>query len=275
LILEDEIPVSLNPYGEPEMYYVPSIERMERVEVVKGSGSILFGPSTIGGVVNFITKRPPIDPILHSTTIGGENGYFSQYLSFGGTYGNTGYDISVLRKQGDGFRNHQSFYVNELNLKTVTQWNEKHSTSTKVGFHQQEANITYIGQTTSQFWNNPKSNIADQDSREIERFQFVFGHEYEMTDSARIITRLYANQTQRDWGRQNYTRNTARREAPPADAIGIFDSNPFADQVGDTVFLRDSKSYRNRRYRSLGIESKAQVDFKFLDRNHQLDMGAR
>ncbi|MCC6274639.1 MAG: TonB-dependent receptor plug domain-containing protein, partial [Leptospiraceae bacterium] len=50
LILEDGVPVSLNPYGEPEMYYTPSIERMERVEVVKGSGSILFGPSTIGGV---------------------------------------------------------------------------------------------------------------------------------------------------------------------------------------------------------------------------------
>ncbi|EMJ94623.1 TonB-dependent receptor plug domain-containing protein, partial [Leptospira alstonii] len=47
LILEDGIFTSLNPYSAPEQYYTPNIDRMERIEVVKGSGSILFGPSTI------------------------------------------------------------------------------------------------------------------------------------------------------------------------------------------------------------------------------------
>ncbi|MCA1746548.1 MAG: TonB-dependent receptor plug domain-containing protein, partial [Bacteroidales bacterium] len=51
LVLEDGIPVALAPYGEPEMYYSPNIERMSGMEVLKGNGSILFGPQTIGGVV--------------------------------------------------------------------------------------------------------------------------------------------------------------------------------------------------------------------------------
>jgi len=55
LMLEDGVPISLAPYGEPEMYYTPSIDRMARLEVLKGSGSILFGPQTIGGVINYIT----------------------------------------------------------------------------------------------------------------------------------------------------------------------------------------------------------------------------
>ena len=62
LILEDGVPVSVNPYAEPDIYYVPTVERMRGVEVVKGSGNILFGPQTIGGVINFLTlaaARPP------------------------------------------------------------------------------------------------------------------------------------------------------------------------------------------------------------------------
>lgn len=275
LILEDGIPVSLNPYGEPEMYYVPSIERMERVEVVKGSGSVLFGPSTIGGVVNFITKKPPIAPTLTSTTIGGENGYFSQFLSYGGTFGNTGLDISVLRKQGDGFRDHQSFAINEVNVKTITQLNEKHAITTKFGIHQQEANITYLGQTTPQFWNNPKSNFGEQDVREIERYQTVLGHEYSFTDNARLVTRAYANQTRRDWGRQNYDRNSNLRDRPHASMLSTQDTDPFVNRAGDTVWLRDNKSYRNRKYRSMGVESRLEVDFTTFSLKHELDMGAR
>ncbi len=276
LILEDGIPVSLNPYGEPEMYYVPSIERMERVEVVKGSGSVLFGPSTIGGVVNFITKKPPITPKLSSTTIGGENGYFSQYLSYGGTFGNTGFDISVLRKQGDGFRDHQSFSVNEINLKTITELNEKHSITTKIGMHDQVANITYLGQTTPQFWSNPKSNYAEQDKREIERYQTVLGHEYRINDHARLITRFYANQTRRDWGRQNYSRNNdLTKDLKPSASIREYDANPFVKQAGDTVWLTDNQSFRNRKYRSIGIDSKVEMDFTTFSIKHELDLGAR
>src|SRR5687767_9966791 len=59
LVLEDGVPLALAPYGEPEMYYSPPIDRMRRVEVLKGSGSILFGPQTVGGVVNFVTPDPP------------------------------------------------------------------------------------------------------------------------------------------------------------------------------------------------------------------------
>jgi len=31
---------------------------VERVEVVKGAGSALYGSDALGGVVNFITRRP-------------------------------------------------------------------------------------------------------------------------------------------------------------------------------------------------------------------------
>ena len=38
-MLEDGIPISLAPYGEPEMYYSPPIDRMRRVEILTGAAA--------------------------------------------------------------------------------------------------------------------------------------------------------------------------------------------------------------------------------------------
>ena len=58
LILEDGIPIQPAVYVYPNMYYNPPAERIDQVEVIKGSGSILYGPQTMGGVINYFTKRP-------------------------------------------------------------------------------------------------------------------------------------------------------------------------------------------------------------------------
>ena len=59
LLLEDGLPPTYAPYGDNASYFHPPIDRFERIEVLKGSGQILFGPQTIGGVINYITPRPP------------------------------------------------------------------------------------------------------------------------------------------------------------------------------------------------------------------------
>lgn len=78
LILEDGIPVALNPYGEPEMYFTPPIDKMTTIEVLKGSGQILFGPQTTGGVINFITSHPPEKKQLHLKSKLDQVGFFQQ-----------------------------------------------------------------------------------------------------------------------------------------------------------------------------------------------------
>ena len=81
LMLEDGVPIALGPYGEPEMYFTPSIDKMSGIEILKGSGQILFGPQTIGGVVNFFTADPPSSEISRIKLTGAKNGYFSVIFS--------------------------------------------------------------------------------------------------------------------------------------------------------------------------------------------------
>ena len=83
LMLEDGLPIALAPYGEPEMYYSPPIDRMSRVEVLKGSGQIAYGPQTIGGVINFVTPDPPQRFHGDFDVEGGQRGLFFAQGSLG------------------------------------------------------------------------------------------------------------------------------------------------------------------------------------------------
>ncbi|WP_046690310.1 TonB-dependent receptor domain-containing protein [Leptospira santarosai] len=276
LILEDGIFTSLNPYSAPEQYYTPNIDRMERIEVVKGSGAILFGPSTIGGVVNFITKRPSKEPILSVSAQGGSYGFFASQISYGGTFGNTGIDISFLRKQGNGFRDHQNFRLHEFSFKSTTDLNEKHVLTSKFLATVQDANMTYLGLTTAQFWNHSSSNFAEQDNRKLQRYSGDIGHEWKFADHSKLVTKVYAAYTERNWARQNYLRNTGPNfGAIPGNVIKTYDTEPFVNRPGDTVYMLDSVGHRNRSYRFVGAESRYQRDYQFFGIKNQLDAGLR
>ncbi|EMJ91728.1 TonB-dependent receptor [Leptospira alstonii serovar Sichuan str. 79601] len=276
LILEDGIFTSLNPYSAPEQYYTPNIDRMERIEVVKGSGAILFGPSTIGGVINFITKRPSKEPTFSVSAQGGSYGFFSSQISYGGTFGNTGIDISILRKQGNGFRDHQDFRLHEFSFKSVTDLNEKHTLTSKFLATAQDANMTYLGLTTAQFWDNPSSNFAEQDKRKLQRYSGDIGHEWKLTDHSKLVTKVYAAYTERNWARQNYVRNTGSYfNKPPDNVIKFYDTEPFVNRPGDTIYMLDKIGHRDRSFRFVGVESRYQQDFQFFGIKNQLDAGLR
>ena len=64
LMLEDGVPVAPGLFIGNERYFNPRIQRVDTIEVLKGSASLRYGPSTIGGVVNYQTKTPTEGLIL-------------------------------------------------------------------------------------------------------------------------------------------------------------------------------------------------------------------
>ena len=110
LILEDGIPIQPALYVYPNMYYNPPSDRIDRIEVIKGSGTILYGPQTMGGVINYFTRRPRSEFGGMLKVTSGENGYNSAFAEVGG-WGNEKMksEIQFLFKQGDGYRQNNSF----------------------------------------------------------------------------------------------------------------------------------------------------------------------
>ena len=52
--MEKELPVKSN--GDID-YSMLNLNNVERIEVVKGASSVLYGSNAIGGVINIITKK--------------------------------------------------------------------------------------------------------------------------------------------------------------------------------------------------------------------------
>ena len=95
LLLEDGIRMQ-NARRQQDFGEIPSLVdswSVERVEIVRGPASVLYGSDAIGGVINIITQQPDI--ILRGTQVYGQLGYHfnstgNQHKGFVNTFGNIG-----------------------------------------------------------------------------------------------------------------------------------------------------------------------------------------
>ena len=92
-------------YGYPESYYLPPMEAVERVEIIRGASSLQFGPQ-FGGVVNYIIKEAPKNTPFEFTTqqTAGSFGLYNSFNSIGGTYKKWSYYTFSQYKGIEGWR---------------------------------------------------------------------------------------------------------------------------------------------------------------------------
>ena len=97
--------VSADIYGYNEAYYLPPMEAVERIEVVRGASSLQFG-AQFGGVINYIVKQAPTDKTLSISTsqTGGSFGLFNSFTSVSGTLGKFSYMAFVQYRNLQGWR---------------------------------------------------------------------------------------------------------------------------------------------------------------------------
>lgn len=110
-VLKDGIPIHADMFGYPEAYYVPPLEQVQRIDFVRGGGSLMFGPQP-GGALNYITADPRTDtPVAFETrhSFGSDN-FYSTYNAVDGTTDNVGYYGYGHYREADGFREANSDY---------------------------------------------------------------------------------------------------------------------------------------------------------------------
>ncbi len=268
LMLEDGLPIALAPYGEPEMYYSPQIDRMRRVELLKGSGQIIHGPQTVGGVINFVTPDPP--PALHGDfdISGGQRGVFTANAVIGNSAdnGRFGWLLTGLHKQGDGFR--QFFYdIDDLHGKFNWKASEAHQLAFKLGWYGEGSNSTYLGLTAPMFEADPNQNPVPTDFLAVERYSGSVTHTVSLSPRAVLSSSFFGYFTQRYWRRQDFDRTDQGREYV---AVVGDPSIP-----GGAVFLRNSTGNRNREFTVYGVQSNLAYEHSLGTIRNKLDAGLR
>src|SRR5215210_530905 len=101
--------VAADIYGYNETYYLPPMEAVERIELIKGASSLQFG-AHMGGMVNYVLKEGKADkPFTYSTMqTGGSSGLFNSYHSVGGTIKKLNYFGFIYYRTLDGWRPNSS-----------------------------------------------------------------------------------------------------------------------------------------------------------------------
>jgi Fe(3+) dicitrate transport protein len=97
--------ISADVYGYNEAYYIPPMEAVKRIELVRGASSLQFG-AQFGGLVNYITEDTPKNKPFEFTTsqTGGSFGLYNSFNSIGGTYKKISYYGFLQYRNTDGYR---------------------------------------------------------------------------------------------------------------------------------------------------------------------------
>jgi Fe(3+) dicitrate transport protein len=269
LMLEDGLPITLAPYGEPETYYSPPIDRMSHVEVVKGSGQILYGPQTVGGVINFVTPDPPARTHADFDLQGGQRGFFAGNGMVGGSSEDrkVGWLFNGLHKRGDGFRDF-FFDVDDVQGKFTLKPADVHTISLKIGYYDENSNSTYLGLTTPMFLANPNQNPVASDFLKLKRLSASAAHSMAVSPNAVWSSSLFGYATTRDWARADFDRAAAAGR----QYWGIFGDT---STPGGAIFVRNSTLNRNRQFQVFGAQTGVSLQHTLGGIRNALDAGIR
>jgi TonB-dependent siderophore receptor len=86
------------------LWHLISPQDIERLEVVRGPASALYGANAMGGVINIITKRGAGEPFLRFDLEGGSHEGRALAVQGGGSYGDVDLRISARGSRSDGYR---------------------------------------------------------------------------------------------------------------------------------------------------------------------------
>lgn len=97
--------ITADLYGYPESYYLPPLEAVERVEVIRSASSLQFGPQ-FGGVINYVMKKGPRNKPVELTVqqTGGSFGLYNSFISAGGQKGKFNYYTFIQYQDIQGWR---------------------------------------------------------------------------------------------------------------------------------------------------------------------------
>jgi Fe(3+) dicitrate transport protein len=264
LLLEDGIPLTYAPYGDNASYYHPPIERFERIELLKGSGQIAYGPMTVGGVINYVTPAPPASSSGAFLASAGSRGYMNAHGTWGVTSGRTGLLFDYMRKQGDGAREHISSELNDVNGKAVTRLTDRQVFTARASYYTEDSNVTYSGLREDEYRANPRQNPFLNDSFVADRYGVSGTHNHALSDRFVATTNVYVTGFKRHWWRQSS--NSAQRPNDAADPAcgGMANLSTTCGNEG-----------RLRQYRVWGVEPRVRATSRLGSVLNETDFGAR
>lgn len=289
VIMEDGILISPAPYSAPAAYYLPNVNRMSAVEVMKGPASIQYGPHTVGGALNLVTQPISLDQQGMLEAVFGSDDYQKYRASYKDQIGQFAYSVDLLRYSANGFKDldeggDTGFVRNDLNIKV--EWNSAETATYqqklqfKMGYADEDSNETYLGLTDADLKATPDRRYI---SSKLDRFvsdhtQAHLLHSIKLNSDLSFFTKAYVNRFDRSWnkfdgliGGPSANTALARPDVFTTEIAllrGEIDSSEAGSQLIDVTD-------NDRKYGSQGIEVSLNYDYAFGAWQHNFQGGVR
>ncbi len=133
LILVNGVRLNDPQTGHHNMNLPFSLENIERIEVLKGAGSRMFGPGAFGGVVNIITKSEEKSK-MNVGVSGGDFGYYQGRVAWSVNTQKASHFLTFTHNASNGYRPNTDFktYTVYYDQKRLFHWwNLRFSTGAK------------------------------------------------------------------------------------------------------------------------------------------------
>jgi Fe(3+) dicitrate transport protein len=272
LLLEDGIPLAFAPYGDNASYYHPPVDRFDRIEILKGAGQNIYGPQTVGGVINYITPAPPDLFSGGVTLMAGSRDYFNGRGSIGGR----GMLLDYARKEGDAARDNTHSVLDDLNYKAVLGLGGGQALTARANHYAEDSQLTYSGLTDAEYANFGREyNPFRNDFFDADRQGLSLTHEMPL-GGATLVTNLYGSRFSRDWWRQSSTTtfNPVGAADPRFAACQqiVTDRAAGAQVDPDTC---DANIGNLREYHSYGLEPRLRLAHAAFGAGGEFEAGVR
>jgi len=249
--------IAADPFGYPEAYYNPQLQAVQRIEIVRGQGSLQYGPQ-FGGMVNYILRNgSEINTKFEFETQQtiGSNALFNSYNAIGGKTKKIHYYTFFDHRNGDGWRSNSRYFTN-AGFGTFTYYfTPKFSLSAEVMRSHIRSQQTG-GLTDAQVQQDAQQSFRSRNWFDITWTTLALIANYKFNESARWNTKLFATIGDRN-------------------SVGYLQSIALKDSINPATGEYNNRALNIDQYRNFGLESRFITDYNLGKMNNTLSGGIR
>lgn len=286
-LMEDGVLIAPAPYSAPAAYYFPHMDKISSIEVFKGMPSVKFGPNSIGGAMNMLTRIN--DSGIEADISGGSFDYRKYDLSLG-LYSFGDFTLDMTHVAHGGFKTlpgneETGFQRNNVMLR----WDKyfvpfDQSLTIKLNWSDEESHETYLGLTNSDFKNDPfqRYSASQDDLMRWKHKQFFINYGLTPFVNTRFKTTLYHHELDRSWFKVNGFFDDTIDISEVLKNPTLAANNQFYKVLrGDSDSLlsgnrdRIRKTTNARSYANQGVQFKLDYELEGYEWDHLFSVGYR
>ena len=115
LVLVDGYRLNPPDMAGPDFSSIP-LDQIERIEILRGAGSVVYGDGAVGGVVNIITKKGEQEPKARFYTSYGSYDAIDSRVSYQGRVDRLAFRLNGAYASTDGYRDNGAFRKNDAGV---------------------------------------------------------------------------------------------------------------------------------------------------------------